>query len=76
MVIDDCGEGDYIIVQTQPKTILSVCGDGILGLMCVSKRGTHYHFTDHDPTPVEMVLPAPPAPGIRDVRCSSSRDGP
>lgn len=66
MVIDDCSEGDYIVLPDRPSFpgILTVCGNGILGLMAVTARGTECLFTEHDPTRVEQVLPAPPVPEI------------
>lgn len=78
MVIDECGEGDWIIVPDADNgtLLVAVCSDGIGGRIGVTKCGMQYWFYDHDPIQIEMVLPAPPAPGIRDVRCSSSRDGP
>lgn len=70
MVIDDCEEGDYIVLPDRPSFpgILTVCGNGILGLSAVTARGEECLFTEHDRTRVEQVPPAPPVPEIRDVR--------
>lgn len=70
MVIDDCKEGDYIVLaHKRDPEIMTVSGDGVLGLMAVGTRyGTEYLFYDNDPTRIELVLPAPPVPEIKDVR--------